>query len=109
MNALIEAHQRRLYGFMRVRVRDNATAEDLVHDTWGEVLRRADTFDPARGSFWTFTKIWADIVVKRHWQERIPEAVERGDDRERTGGRSAAARISRRRPRGRTARRVERR
>ena len=82
VNALIEAHQRRLYGFMRVRVRDDATAEDLVQDTWGEVLRRADTFDPARGSFWTFTKIWADIVVKRHWQERIPEAVEREDDRE---------------------------
>ena len=66
---------------MRVRVRDDATAEDLVQDTWAEVLRRADTFDPALGSFWTFTKIWADIVVRRHWDEKIPEPVEIDDDR----------------------------
>lgn len=82
VSALIESHQRRLNGFMRVRVRDDSTAEDLVQDTWAEVLRRIDTFDSGRGSFWTFTKIWAAIVLKRHWDEKTPETVELDDDRD---------------------------
>jgi RNA polymerase sigma factor (sigma-70 family) len=69
LNALIESHQRRLFGFFRARVGDDETARDLVQDTWAELWRRAETFDPDRGSFWTFTKIWAAIVLKRHWDD----------------------------------------
>jgi hypothetical protein len=81
VSALIESHQRRLYGFMRVRARDDDLARDLVQDTWSGVLRRIDTFDSTRGSFWTFTKIWADIVLKRHWQGKTTEPVDLDTER----------------------------
>lgn len=70
---LVESHQARLYGFLRCRTKDDATAQDLVQRTWLEVWRRFNTFDESKGSFWTFTKIWAGIVTKRHWSERESE------------------------------------
>lgn len=64
---LIEKHQARLFGYMRCRVHADAVAKDLAQDTWVEVWRRIATFDPERGSFWSFTRIWADFVLRRHW------------------------------------------
>ena len=63
---LIATHQQRLYGYFLGRVRDDSVAKDLAQETWMEVWRRADTFDPQLGGFWTFTRIWADLVFKRH-------------------------------------------
>ncbi len=33
------------------------------------MLAHIDTFDPERASFWTFTKLWADFVLRRHRTE----------------------------------------
>ena len=63
---LIEAHQGRLRGFMRCRVRDDVAADDLAQETWVEVLRHIDTFDEAKGTFWAFALIWAKLLVKRY-------------------------------------------
>lgn len=72
---LIQAHQLRLRGFMRSRTRDDALADDLAQETWVEVLRRIDTFDEAKGSFWAFVLIWAKFVLKRHFASTVPEAA----------------------------------
>ena len=90
---LIESHQARLYGFIRCRVRNDAAADDLVQETWTEVWKRIDTYDPNRGSFWTFTKIWAGFVLKRYWGEtRVgSEASSTGEhDGELQGGEQVA-------------------
>ncbi len=85
LDDLVRDHERRLYGFFRARVRDDSAADDLAQETWVEVLRHGETFDPERGTFWTFTRIWADFVLRRHWQslvrdrERLDRDVE-GDD-----------------------------
>jgi RNA polymerase sigma factor (sigma-70 family) len=73
---LIERHQSRLYGYIRCRVSTDASARDLVQDTWLEVWRRIRTFDPRIGSFWAFTRVWADIVLRRHWARQArPESA----------------------------------
>ncbi len=66
---LIRQYQARLCGFFRARTRNNAIADDLVQETWLEVMRHWKSFDPNKGSFWTFTRIWADLVLKRHWAD----------------------------------------
>lgn len=77
---LVRQHERRLYGFFRVRVGDDSAAGDLAQETWVEVLGHGDTFDPGLGSFWTFTRIWAGFVLRRHWEARGRERErERGD------------------------------
>ena len=73
LDGLVRRHESRLYGFLRPRVADDATAEDLAQETWVEVLRHANTFDPEQGTFWTFTRIWADFALRRHWRTRQRE------------------------------------
>ncbi|MCK6554923.1 sigma-70 family RNA polymerase sigma factor [Candidatus Binatia bacterium] len=78
---LIATHQQRLYGYFLGRVRDDSVARDLAQETWIEVWRRADTFDPHRGGFWTFTRIWADFVFKRHGTALSVERKHRAEER----------------------------
>jgi DNA-directed RNA polymerase specialized sigma24 family protein len=66
---LIESHQRRLVGWFRMRVGDPDVAADLTQRTWVDVLERIHTFDPQRGNFWTFTKIWAQFVLRQYYSE----------------------------------------
>src|SRR2546428_5152090 len=56
---LLEEHHPRLVRWFRPRVHDRDRCEDLAQRTWVEVWSRIATFEPARASFWTFTKIWA--------------------------------------------------
>jgi len=65
----IAAHHDRLVGWFRARVFDRDLAEELTQRTWSEVLRRIDSFNPEQGSFFTFTKIWAEFVLRRHRSE----------------------------------------
>ncbi len=44
--------------------------EDLVQNTCMEVLQRIYTYDPERGSFYTWVCIWARIVLKRYFDEK---------------------------------------
>jgi len=75
----IAACQQRLLGFLRVRVKDNAAAQDLAQETWAEVWEHVETYDPERGSFWTFTKIWAEFVLRRHWEEARRQPIPIGE------------------------------
>lgn len=70
LGELIRQHQARLRGFFRGRVRDDSIADDLVQETWLEVMRHWASFDPGKGTFWAFSRIWADIALKRHWADR---------------------------------------
>ncbi len=69
LQALIATHERRLVGWFRSRVVDGDIAEELAQRTWQEVLRHGHTFDPQRGAFFTFTKVWAEIILKRQRTE----------------------------------------
>ena len=99
---LVAAHERRLYGFFRARVREDAAASDLAQETWVEVLRHGDTFDAGKGSFWTFTRIWADFVLRRHWErgqkERERIALEPSSEPDEGGGPGAGERPDTGRP-----------
>lgn len=58
--ALLNLYQQesdRLLGVARCIVRDEALAEDIVHDTFIRIWTRAGSFDPARGSArgWVFS------------------------------------------------------
>ena len=50
LQALYANEGSRLLGVARRIVRDDATAEDIVHDTFIRIWTRAASFDPARGS-----------------------------------------------------------
>ncbi len=75
LSQLVHQHQKQLIGWFRARLGARSDAEDLAQRTWIEVLGRADTFDPERGSFWTFTKIWAGFVLRRYWAEASGDSL----------------------------------
>ncbi|UFH48307.1 sigma-70 family RNA polymerase sigma factor [Pseudomonas sp. KNUC1026] len=50
MHALYDHEGARLLGVARRIARDDATAEDIVHDAFIRIWTRAASFDPARGS-----------------------------------------------------------
>lgn len=79
LSQLVETHHRRLRGWFRARVGARADAEDLAQRTWIEVLKRAHTFDPSRGTFWAFTLIWADFIRRRYWHEGSRAPLASGD------------------------------
>ncbi|UXH38146.1 sigma-70 family RNA polymerase sigma factor [Pseudomonas promysalinigenes] len=50
LQALYDHEGARLLGVARRIARDNATAEDIVHDAFIRIWTRAGSFDPARGT-----------------------------------------------------------
>ncbi|MFJ2982489.1 MULTISPECIES: sigma-70 family RNA polymerase sigma factor [unclassified Pseudomonas] len=50
LHALYEEEGARLLGVARRIARDDATAEDILHDAFVRIWTRAASFDPARGS-----------------------------------------------------------
>lgn len=50
LRSLYEQESARLLGVARRIVREEALAEDIVHDVFLKVFKRASSFDPARGS-----------------------------------------------------------
>lgn len=54
LDALVERHRRRLYGFLARRASD-ARRDDLFQETWLRVVRAKDRFDPTqRFTTWLF-------------------------------------------------------
>src|SRR5262249_54206896 len=51
-----------------------------VQETWVEVLRRIDTFDDSKGSFWAFTLNWTKIVLKRHYSTSVADPAQPDED-----------------------------
>jgi len=60
LHALYEEEGARLLGVARRIARDDATAEDILHDAFVRIWTRAASFDPARGSArgWIYSVTW---------------------------------------------------
>jgi RNA polymerase sigma factor (sigma-70 family) len=63
-------YERAIYGFVRVRLADDADAQDVAQDTWVQVWQKLPTYDPARASFVTFVKYWASVLLLRTYDRR---------------------------------------
>jgi RNA polymerase sigma-70 factor (ECF subfamily) len=65
--ALFRAHYPRLYAYIRSRVNDRETAEDLTSATFERAFSRSHSYDPAKGSFptWLF-RIGHNLVVDHY-------------------------------------------
>lgn len=68
-------YDRKVYGRLRVRVKNDMDADDLMQRTWLEVWRRMSDYDPVRGEFIAFVFFWAGIFLKRYYTEKqTPQA-----------------------------------
>lgn len=107
MRDLYEQESSRLLGVAKRIARDNALAEDIVHDVFIKIWTRAASFDPTRGSargwIYSVTRHLAlnfmrdnarEVQVSEHSEmalqalasmETSPESVDNFDYRARTG------------------------
>ena len=78
--AVVVAHERRVFAFLGRMGFDAATAEDLAQDTFVRVWRHRDRFDPARGSLaaWVFGIARNVALTERRRAGRRPSG--RADD-----------------------------
>jgi RNA polymerase sigma factor (sigma-70 family) len=60
----------RLYGYVRYRVEDRATADDLTSQAFLRALDRLSTFDPARGAIGPWLLGIARNLVRDHLRSR---------------------------------------
>jgi hypothetical protein len=59
-------YERAIYGFLRSRVTEDADIQDIVQNTSIEVWQKLSSYDPNRGSFYTFVRCTAAFMWKRH-------------------------------------------
>ena len=52
------------------KIQRNNDLEDLVQETLLKVCERIHTYDPARGSFYSWLLIWARYVLMRYFEEK---------------------------------------
>jgi RNA polymerase sigma-70 factor (ECF subfamily) len=72
--ALFDTHYSRLYAYIRSRVNNRETAEDLTSATFERAFSRSHSFDPAKGQFatWLF-RIGHNLVIDHYaTASRIP-------------------------------------
>jgi len=79
---LYDRYASRIYGLGLVMLGNEATAQDLVQDTFVKLLRNAERFDPARGSLDTWVLLIArslslDALRRRVLEARTMEATRR--------------------------------
>ena len=67
---LHDMYAKAIYGFVRVRLANDADAQDLVQETWLQVWQKLPTYDPDRASFVTFVKYWASVLLLRAYDRR---------------------------------------
>jgi len=82
---LYEAYASRIYGLGLVMLGNEASAEDLVQDTFVKLWRSADRFDQARGRLDTWVLLVArslaiDALRRRVLEARTAEAARPGAD-----------------------------
>jgi len=78
LQALYEYEGARLLGVVRRIARDQASAEDIVHDAFVRIWTRAASFDPARGSArgWVYSiarHLALNFVRDSRWQSELDE------------------------------------
>jgi RNA polymerase sigma-70 factor (ECF subfamily) len=71
LRALYDLHGGRVLALARLVLRDEAEAEDVVQETFLEVWRRADRFDPRRGNVvaWVTTLARGRAIDRRRTRE----------------------------------------
>jgi RNA polymerase sigma-70 factor (ECF subfamily) len=77
---LYDAYSSRIYGLGLVMLGNEASAEDLVQDTFVKLWRNAERYDPARGSLDTWILLTArnlaiDALRRRVLEARMLEAT----------------------------------
>lgn len=83
LQALYDHEGARLLGVARRIARDNAMAEDIVHDAFVRIWTRAASFDPERGSaqgwIYSVTRHLALNAIRNLRRETELDALELGD------------------------------
>jgi RNA polymerase sigma factor (sigma-70 family) len=69
-DVLWRRYEKQIYGYIRARVDNDADAQDLTQETAEKVWRKIPTYSSARGSFFTFIRIWADYKLKAYYEVR---------------------------------------
>jgi RNA polymerase sigma-70 factor (ECF subfamily) len=70
LHELYEKHGRALLRFSRAMCHSRQSAEDLVHDTFVELMRGARLFDPAQGSAFAYLCGVLRHRVSRHFRQQ---------------------------------------
>ena len=61
-----------VYGYVRLRVQDEATAEDIVSEAFLKAARSFSSFDPARAKFTTWVIKIATNCMNDYWRQARP-------------------------------------
>ncbi len=74
---LYKEYHKKVYGYVYLRVKDHAEAEDIASDVFAKIVEKIDTFDPQKASYstWIFT-ITKNMVISRFRQHHESEDIE---------------------------------
>jgi RNA polymerase sigma-70 factor, ECF subfamily len=86
LRELYDRFGRVTFGFLLKAIGDRGAAEDVQQQVFLEVWRRADRFDPGRGSLLTWVMTIARSRAIDHLRRRVPEPIDPGTAPEPSGG-----------------------
>ncbi len=74
---LYREYHGKVYGYVYLRLRNHADAEDLTSDIFAKIVEKLDTFDPEKASYstWIFT-ITKNRVISHFRQHRETEDID---------------------------------
>ena len=70
LRPLYERHGRALLRFSAAMCRSRQSAEDMVHDTFVELMREPANFDPAQGSVFAYLCGVLRHRISHHWRQQ---------------------------------------
>lgn len=74
---LYKEYHKKVYGYIYLRVKDHAEAEDITSDVFAKIVEKIDTFDSEKASYstWIFT-ITKNMVISRFRRHHESEDIE---------------------------------
>ncbi len=74
---LYKEYRGKIYGYVYLRLRNHAEAEDITSDIFAKIVEKLDTFDPEKASYstWIFT-ITKNRVISHFRQHRETEDID---------------------------------
>ncbi len=74
---LYKEYYKKVYGYVYLRVKDHAQAEDIASDVFAKIVEKIDTFDSAKACYstWIYT-ITKNMVISHFRQHRESEDIE---------------------------------
>ncbi len=74
---LYSQYRGKVYGYVYLRLRNHADAEELTSDVFAKIVEKLDTFDPEKASYstWIFT-ITKNRVISHFRQHRETEDID---------------------------------